>query len=163
MKPKKSFLVNFSAFAVFAVVVAVLGTYLWSTEAVTFNSRGHETVQGSDDPLLVIAYRGGLCADGVCSQEKTIYQNGEVSTGARLTDTELKQLNTLIEQWDPSQLVIDGNAFCQSYVDGMDTSIRLPTSPRSDEEYTFCHYKNSQEVPLFSFITYLDIDTPEKI
>lgn len=159
MKNKKRSIVNFGAFFCIAAVVAVLGVYMVNTGAI---SRVEPVTVSLDAPLVVVVNSGGMCADGVCYREAIIYKDGTIKGDSiegttSLTTSQTKTLNKLVEEWDPSVLQVDDNAFCQSYADGNDLGIKLPTSENPEELYNFCWYENSQSVPLFDFVSSLRI------
>ncbi len=92
-------------------------------------------------PLLVIGSTGGMCAEGPCGSSFTIYSDGSTS------DDELsfkaEPIVSAIKQSKLRDLPEDPEAFCQSFVDGTDLTIEVPSW--GEEVYTVCRLKDGAE------------------
>lgn len=109
--------------------------------------------------LVKVEYSGGLCqtddgAGKICSSTETIYTSGLYTGGSKLSETEIVELERLIEQSDLNSIPPNQNPNCPSFSDGQDLSFVYPTK-YDEQRFTLCQLSTAETDPLLSYTTKL--------
>lgn len=100
---------------------------------------------GTVKPLLEVGMSGGMCVDGACDSSYTVYEDGSTDAFSE-PKVNVKTLKEAIADSSLNDLVGDPEAFCQSYVDGQDLTIRVYAW--GSEVYKPCELEDAEQDPL---------------
>lgn len=130
-QPKQFFKSNKVAIAIGVAVVALIiavGLLLLSGRL----SSSHGGV------VMVVDYRGGLCAQGVeCSRSHKLYEDGTFEGHYRVDGSEMDKLSQVLRDTDFSKYAAASDPMCPSFGDGQDISLQFP-GRYSDKFFTLC-------------------------
>lgn len=137
-------------FPCFWLVVVLLGSLL-SVFAVAFILM-NLSQSSSKEVVAVVSTSGGLCTEGVCHSEATLYGDGRFGEDTQFSESEVEQLQGLIAASDLRNDLVPAEEFlCPSAYDGSDTSYSFP-SKYGDEKFTLCTYESPEDNELIGYL-----------
>lgn len=106
---------------------------------------GCSVTGGAVKPLMEVGMSGGMCVDGSCDSSYTVYEDGSTDAASAI-QVNVEALKSAIADSSLDDLVGDPEAFCQSYVDGQDLTIRVYAW--GSDVYKPCEIQDADQDPL---------------